>query len=43
MTTRKDGREIKNIINAVDGQGLTNNYDGQIQGQTNFKSIFVML
>ena len=43
ITTRKAAKGIKNIINAVDGQGLANNYDRQIQGQTNFRSTFVML
>ena len=43
ITTRKAAKGIKNIINAVDGQGLANNYDGKIQGHTNFRSIFVML
>ena len=43
ITTRKAAKRIKNIINAVDGQGLANNYDRQIQGQTNFRSTFVML
>ena len=43
ITTRNAAKGIKNIINAVDGQGLANNYDIQIQGQTNFRSTFVML
>ena len=34
-TTRKSAKVIKNIVNAVDGQGLANNYDRQIQGLTN--------
>ena len=42
-TTRKATKEIKNLNNAVDGQGLANNYDRQIQGKTNFRSTFVML
>ena len=42
-TTRKAAKWRKNIINAVGGQGLANNYDRQIQGQTNFRSTFVML
>ena len=43
VTTRKAAKGIKSIINSVDWQGLTNNYDRQIQGQTNFRSTFVML
>ena len=43
ITTRKSAKVIKNIVNAVDGQGLANNYDRQIKGQTNFRSTFVML
>ena len=43
ITTRKAAKRIKNIINVVDGQGLANNYDRQIQRQTNFRSTFVML
>ena len=34
---------MKNINNAVDGRGLANNYDRQIQRRTNFRSTFVML
>ena len=34
---------IKIIINTVDEQGLAKNYYRQIQGQTNFRSTFVML
>ena len=43
--TKKRKRDLKkkNIINAVCGQGLANNYDKQIQGQTNFRSNLVML
>ena len=37
ITTRNITKGIKNMINAVDGQGLANNYGRQIQGQTNFK------
>ena len=33
---------MKNIMKAVDGQGLANNYDRQIQRHTNFRSTFVM-
>ena len=43
ITTRKDANGIKNIINAVDGQWLANNYDRQIQEETNFRSSFLML
>ena len=43
ITTRNAAKGIKNIIIAVDWQGLANNYDTQIQGQTNFRSTFVML
>ena len=43
ITTRKAAKGINNIINAVDGHGLAKNYDGQIQGHTNFRSTFVML
>ena len=43
ITTRKYAKVIKNIVNAVDGKGLANNYDRQIQGQINFRSTFVML
>ena len=43
ITTRKAANGIKNIINGVNGQGLANNYDRQIQEQTYFKSTFVML
>ena len=43
ITTRKATKGIKNRIIAVDGQGLANNYERQIQGQTNFRSTFVML
>ena len=44
ITTRKATSGIKrNINNAVDGQGLANNYDKQVQGQTNFRSTCVML
>ena len=43
ITTRKAANGIKKIINAVDGQGLANNYDRQIQGRTNFRGSFVML
>ena len=42
-TTRKAANGIKNIVNAFDRQGLASNYDKQIQGQTNFRSTFVML
>ena len=34
---------MKNIIIAVNGQELANNYDRQTQGQTKFISTFVML
>ena len=43
ITKRKTAKGIKNIIIAVDGQGLANNYDSQIQGQTNFRSTFVII
>ena len=43
ITTRKAAKGIKNMINAVDVQGVANNYDRQIQGQTNSRSTFVML
>ena len=43
ITTRKAAKWIKNKTNAVYRQGLANNYDRQIQGLTNFRSIFVML
>ena len=43
ITTSKAAKGINKMINAVDGQGLVNNYDGQIQGHTNFRSTFVML
>ena len=39
---KKAAKGRKNIINAIDGQGLAHNYVGQIQGQTNFKSTFFM-
>ena len=42
ITIRKAATGIKNIFNAVDGQGLVNN-ERQIQRQTNFRSTFVML
>ena len=42
ITTIKAKKGIKNINNANDGQGLANNYDRQIQGQTNVRSTFVM-
>ena len=35
ITKRKSSKVIKNIVNAVDGQGLANNYDRQIQRHTN--------
>ncbi len=34
---------IKNKFIAVDGQGLANNYDRQIKGQTNLGITFVIL
>ena len=40
ITTRKTAKGIQNIIIAIDGQGLANNYDRQIQGPTNFRSTF---
>ena len=40
ILTRKDTKVIKNIFNAVYGQGLDNNYNIQIQGQTNFRCGF---
>ena len=43
ITTRKAAKGINNIINAADAQGLVDNYDRQIQGQTNFRSTFVKL
>ena len=43
ITTRKATKGINIIIDAVDGQGLANNYDTEIQGKTNFRSTFVML
>jgi hypothetical protein len=43
IATRKSAKGINNIINAVDGQGLANNFDRQIQELTNFRSTFVML
>ena len=43
ITRRKAAKGIKNIIIAVHGQGLANNYDRQIQGQNNFRSTFVIL
>ena len=43
ITTRKAAKRIKDIFNVVDGQGLTNNYDQKIQGQTNFRITFAML
>ena len=43
INTRKVAKGIKNKINAVDGQWLANNYDRQIQAQTNFRSSFIML
>ena len=43
ITTRKSAKGIKNIIIAVDRQGLANNYDRQMQGQTDFRSTSVML
>ena len=39
---KKGTKGIKNVINAVDGQGLANNYDRKIQGETKFRSTFVM-
>ena len=35
ITTRKAAKWIKNNISAVNGQGLADNYKGQIQGQSN--------
>ena len=43
ITTRKAAKVIKKIVNAVDGPGLANNYDRQIQVQTNFRSTCAML
>ena len=43
ITTRKAAKETRDIINAVDGQGLANNYNRKIQRWTNFRSTFVML
>ena len=43
IATREASKGIKNIIDAVEGQGLANKYDRQIKGQTNFRSTFVML
>ena len=43
INTREAAKGIKNIIIAVNGQGLPNNYNRQIQGQTNFINAFVML
>ena len=40
---KKAAKGIKERKNAVDGHGLANNYDRKIQGQTNFKTTFVML
>ena len=36
ITTRKATKGIKNIFNAVDLQGVANNYNRQIQGQKYF-------
>ena len=43
ITKRKSANGIKNIINAIDGKGLANNYDRQIQGQNNLRTTFSML
>ena len=42
ITTRNASKGIKNLFNAVDEQGLANNYDRYIKGRTNFNT-FVML
>ena len=43
ITIRKAAKGIKNLVIEFDGHGLANNYDRQIQGETNFRSIFVQL
>ena len=43
IPTRKATKVIKKIVNAVDGPGLANNYDRQIQVQTIFRSTCAML
>ena len=40
---KKVAKGIKNIIIAIDRQGLANNYDRQIQGLINFRSTLDML
>ena len=42
-TARKAAKGVKLIMNAVNGQRLANKYGSQIQGQTNFRSTFVMI
>ena len=39
---RKATKGIKNKTNAIDGQGLANNYEGQIKGQINFRITFAL-
>ena len=36
ITIRKATKGIKNIINAVDGQGITNNYERQSKDRSDF-------
>ena len=43
ITTRKTAKWIKSKINAVDGLGLVDNYNRQIQGQSNSRTTCVML
>ena len=43
INTRKAAKGIKNILNAVDGQGVSNKYDRQILGQTKIRSTLVIL
>ena len=38
ITTRKAAKNIDNIINVVDGQGLANNYDRKIQVSLSYSS-----
>ena len=43
LLKKEEEKRMLNKLNVVDGQGLATNYDGQIQGQTNFKISFFML
>ena len=43
ITRKETAKGTKNLIDAVDGKGIGNNYDRQIQGQSNFRNTFVIL